>query len=172
MMIIRRPPIPSFVKRGEAFDSDVIYFFDQEWKEVPNKVGAPFLADKIVVGKELAYILTRHDELLKVTPTGVARMETPGSCEAITATSTGSLLVSIRNDGIYEYGQGWLKKYSLPYSPTEPAHDSHLVESHGQVAFAITSKSVGYGDDVKFPGQTMLWVTSGNELKPVALGQR
>ena len=110
--------------------------------------------------------------ILRVTPSEMTRLDAPDGCEVIAATTTGSLLASFRNAGVYEYKEGWHKRFPSPYSSTEPEHWAYLAESDGQIAFAITSMPQGYGDSKMYRGQTTLWISRGSELKAVPIGER
>jgi hypothetical protein len=43
------------------------------------------------------------------------------------------------NLGIFEYADGWHKRFSPPYPQTEGKRWAYLAEHNGQVAFAITA---------------------------------
>lgn len=169
LVIMRHEVLPYLVKRGEDFNSDTVHYYDGGWKEVPNNTGKGFLAERVISVKEAAYVLTREGELLRLTPAGLTRQESPGECEAIAATTAGTLLASFVNLGVYEYATGWQKRFPPPYPDTEPERWAYLAESNGQVAFAVTAKPKGGGRDTG-PGQNALWVSSGGELKAVTVG--
>jgi hypothetical protein len=146
-------------------NSDIIYFLqDGEWTEFEDNSGIEFFAKKVISGKNCAYILTEQNELLKLTKSKITLIKSLGEVEAIAATSTGNLLVSFSNNGIYEYIDDWQKKFTSPYSHDESKHFTYLAESNGQVAIATTSMRDKNG---KNAGQTMLWISDANELKAV-----
>ena len=155
--------------RPDKPNSDAVYFFQNgQWQEISNKSGN-FFTENIVIAKEAAYIITKDRRLLRLTTSDVSPIESLGEIEAMTVATSGNLLVSFRNNGIYEYSDGWNKRFTSPYPPTEPEHWAYLSESNGQVALAVTSKSQGAG---KNAGQTALWISSGSDLKAVPLGER
>jgi hypothetical protein len=45
-------------------------------------------------------------------------------------------LVAFRNSGIYEYENGWIKRFDCPYSQTSRTGWAELVEQDGEIAFA------------------------------------
>jgi len=57
-----------------------------------------------------------------VTPDGVTRQESPDDCEAIAATTAGTLLASFRGSGIHEHVGGWQRRFPSPYPPNEAEH--------------------------------------------------
>jgi hypothetical protein len=172
MLLAMRHELLPFLVKEDDFESDTIHYYEGRLKEVPNKTGKRFFAEQIVVIRDVAYVLTRNGLIFRVTSSEIAKLDALDDCEAIVATTSGSLLASFRNSGVYEYTDGWQKRFSSPYSSTEAEHWAYLAESDGQVAFAITSKPQGYGESTKYPGQTTLWVSRGGELKAVPIGER
>lgn len=153
--------------RRDRPNSDALYFSQGgQWQELTNKSGN-FFTENIVIAKEAAYILTKDHRLLRLTTSDISPIESLGDVESMTVTSSGNLLVSFRNNGIYEYSDGWHKRFTSPYPPSEPEHWAYLSESNGQIAFAITSKSQKAGDN-----KTTLWISSGSDLKVVSLVER
>jgi hypothetical protein len=139
---------------------------------VPNKTGINFFIESIAIIKDVAYGRTSNDLVLRITPSEITKLESPGNCEALTTTTSGTILASFRSSGIYEYTDEWHKKFNSPYPSTEAEHWAYIAESDGQVAFAITSKPRLYEGKVKYLGQTTLWLSEGNELRNVPLGER
>ena len=171
MLVVTRHESLSFLVEGDHFKSDTVHYYEGQWNEVPNKTGRSFFTEQMVVVRDGAYLLTSNGFILSVTQSEITRLDTQDDCEAIVATTAGSLLASFRNFGIYEYRDGWQKRFSCPYSSTEADHWSYLAEFDGQVAFAVTSKSQGHGEGTKYRGQTALWVSAANELKHVPIGE-
>lgn len=169
LVVMRHDPLPSLVRKGEEFKSDTIHYYEGGWKEVPNNTGKSFFAQQVIIVGDVAYILTSEGEIFRLTPAGITEYETPGECETIAATTSGTLLASFSKLGIYEYSNGWQKRFSPPYPDTEPEHWAYLAESNGQVAFAITSKPSGE-ESRKSTSQTALWVSRGDTLEVVKLG--
>lgn len=153
--------------RPDKPNSDAVYFTQNgQYQELPNKSGN-FFTENIVIAKEAAYILTKDRRLLRLTTSEISPIESLGEIESMTVTSSGNLLVSFRNNGIYEYSDGWHKRFTSPYPPSESEHWAYLSESNGQIALAITSKSQRAGNN-----KTTLWISSGSELKAVPLAER
>lgn len=170
LIIMRHDPLPSLVRRGDEFKSDTVHYYEDRWKEVPNNTGKSFFAEHVVIVRDTAYILTSEGEIFRLTPDGVTKHDSPGECEAIAATTSGTLLASFIKLGIYEYANGWQKKFAPLYPDTEPEHWAYLAESNGQVAFAITSKPAGDAGTKERPGQATLWVSQGDNLEAVNPG--
>ena len=172
MLLIMRHESLAFLVKGAYFKSDTIHYYAGRWREVPNKTGKNFFSEQIAIVRDVAYVLTRDGHIFRITPSEIAKLEGPNDCEAIVVTTSGYLLASFRNSGIYEYAEGWRKRFPSPYLPTEAEHWTYLSESNGQVALAITSKPHMAGENQwKYPGQTTLWATSGGELRGMSLDQ-
>src|SRR5262245_2244478 len=177
LVIMRHEYVPYIAEspfnRRDKPDSDAVYFFQHgKWQEFPNKSGIKFFTRDIVIAKEAAYLLTKDGKLLRLSSSEIAPIESLGEVEAMTITASDNLLASFHNNGIYEYADGWRKKFSAPYPITEGEHWAYLSESNGQVALAITSEPQMAGENKwKYPGQTTLWISSGSELKPIPLGE-
>jgi hypothetical protein len=172
LMITRHTPFPSMVSEDEDFQSDTVQFFDKKWERVTNKTGENFFVEQVVLVNDVAYIRTTKGHILRITPAEITKLDAPGECEAMTVTTSGSLLASFRNSGIYEYKGGWNKKYSSPYPPAEGEHWAYLAESDGQVAFAVSPKPQLHEDRVKYINRATLWLSDGDELKAVKVGER
>jgi hypothetical protein len=172
LLVMRHASLDFLVKKGQDFKSDTVHYYQDSWKEVPNKTGKSFFAKQVVVIKDVGYILTRDGLIFRVNPTEIAALDAPGECEAIAATTSGTLLAGLRNSGVYEYAGGWQKRFSAPYSSTEAEHWSYLARSDGPTAFAITSMPKLDEDKRNYPGQTTLWISSGGELREAKVGER
>lgn len=157
-------------KEPTSAQSDSVYYFDNQWKQVPNRSGEKYYAEQTVSVGNRGFLRTRQGRLLLVTQTEVTLLESPGVCEALAVTSSGNLLASFVNLRVYEYTNTWRKLFSSPYPQTEGKHWAYLTESRGQVAFAITAKPQMIGDNQwKYEGQTTLWLSTANELKVLPL---
>jgi hypothetical protein len=172
LMITRHTPPPSLVSRDEDFQSDTVQFFDKKWENVTNQTGENFFVEQVVLVNDVVYTRTTKGHILRITPAEITKLDTPGECEAMTVTTSGSLLASFRNSGIYEYRDGWNKKYSSPHPPAGGEHWAYLAESDGRVAFAVSPKPQLHEDRVKYINQATLWLSEGDELKAVKVGER
>jgi hypothetical protein len=174
-VVMRHKYIPflpdSPFNRPDMIESDVIHFRqNNQWQELPNKSKIPFFTEKIMITKEGAFVLTEKGLLLRLSSSEITPIETPGKIDAMTVTSSGNLLVSFRNDGIYEYSGKWFKRLKSPSQQDDPEHWTYLSEYNGQVALAITSKpQISKDKQLTFPGQTKLWIGEQNELKAIPL---
>jgi hypothetical protein len=143
--------------------SDRVYFRSgSKWREVPGGPAVNFVTEKVVVTDDAAFIKSFYGELFRVTDTEITAIEPLGEVEAMTATTSGNLLVSFRNVGIHEYVDGWVKRFPPPYGPDEPEHFTHLAESDGKVAIAISAHR---DKNFRALGETALWISEGGELK-------
>ncbi len=145
----------------------VYYEQNQNWQEVlPKDSVDDFVTKEVVAGKNAAFVKTWYGTLFRVTDVEITKIGTLGEVEAMTTTTAGNLLVSFRNNGIYEYDDKWQKRFPSPYSTNEPKHFTHLAESNGQIAIAINSERDGNFNAL---GQTTLWISDGNELRIASL---
>ncbi|HNG95533.1 MAG TPA: hypothetical protein PLB32_22205 [Acidobacteriota bacterium] len=161
----------SAVNRPNKPFTDGVYLFNQgEWKESPESNGLCYFAKQVLAFKDVVFILTESQQLLRLTSTEIKPIKTLGEIEAMTSTSTGTLLVSFRNQGIYEYTNDWQQKFPSPYPKTETSHWAYLSEYDGEIALAITPKPQWAGDGTwSYSGLTTLWISSGNEWKAIPL---
>lgn len=169
LLIMRRDPIPLDGPPDKP-NSDVVFIFrDGLWREIPNRTGSSFFTKSAISAIDAAYILTDTGSILRLTSLDITMVDTPGDCEAIAASSSGTLLASLLNSGIYEYTERWQLRFQSPYSPTDYEHRAYLAESEGRVAFAIVPKLPTSADSKNQLGRTKLWLSEGNKLMPVAL---
>jgi hypothetical protein len=151
--------------------TDAVYYLEGQWKLVPNRSRVNYYAEQTVTPGVDGFIRTHKGEVLRVTSSEITLMESPGVCETLAVTSSGRLLASFINLGIYEYGKGWQKKFSAPYPNTEGRHWAYLTEDNNLVAFAISVMPQMVGENrFEYPGQTTLWITNGDGLKAIPLG--
>jgi|HubBroStandDraft_6_1064221.scaffolds.fasta_scaffold24069_4 hypothetical protein len=172
--IVRRESLSFLVKDGQDFTSDTIVTDDGGWHAVANDSGLKFLADEWVTANESGYICTRKGELLKVTPQAITRLDSPGECEALARSASGTLLASLRRVGIYEFSTDWRLRGAAPYPSGTGDYWAHLSGSGTELAFAIDGKPVvdkprSSGTDMKFTrnAPTALWFAKGAEFRPV-----
>jgi hypothetical protein len=158
--------------RGSTFfKSDAVYFFDGEWKQVPNNSGINFFVENVCVlnGGE-AFLLTTTGRLLHLTPKQIDLMDTIGRCDAITVTSAGTLLASFYHSGIFEYTNGWQKKFDCPYSANYKNFWAYIAEYNGQIAFAVHPKPTNYGPTSwTYDGPSRLWISKDRSIEPVEI---
>jgi hypothetical protein len=169
LLFVQRHEILDFLVKSSTFKSDNIHYFTDKWLEVPNSTGKNFFTEQAISLNDTAYIRTRNGEILCVTESGVSALNTPGFCEAITFTSAGSLLASIRNFGIYEYTGKWHRRFEYPLQENDE-HWAYLAEANGQVAFA-TSSMPKLTKDYKpsYTGTTGFWFSSDNKLNRIKI---
>ncbi len=144
-----------------------LYDRQRNWHRSPLK-SMDF--EQVVVTAEAVYVLAEDGTLFSLSAGSITLVPTPGSCEAITRTSTGGLLASFKNQGIYLFaGGGWEIKAPYPYDSTEGEHWAHLAENGGQVAYATRSMLQLLGADGKrtYSGTAALWVLDGATLQRV-----
>jgi hypothetical protein len=129
------------VRPGGEFKSDSVSLFDGNWRDIPNR-GGRFLAEQWVVARDAGYIRSDDGTLLQVTTRGITKVDAPGKCEALTISSAGILLASIRVKGIYEHTGQWKLRASSPYTSGSGDYWGYLAEGAGELAYAVTAKPV------------------------------
>jgi hypothetical protein len=174
LFIERREPLPFLHRDGQDFDSDIV--LDSDGSETPNNSGTKFLAESWAVADDAAYICTQRGEVLRVTPQTIAKLDTPGKCEIISAATTHAPLVSFRNKGIYEYQGNWVLRAPHPYPSGDGDYWTYLDENGSQIAVAITAKPVtdtkrSSGADMKFTrnAPTQLWLYQNSQFRLVPI---
>ena len=108
----------------------------------------------------------------------IARLDTPGECEALVSAS-GRLLAGFRHKGIYEYEDGqWTFRAAHPYPSGEGEYWAHLAADGVELSYAITGKPVvdrkiSEGRDMKFirNAPRALWVSRGPNFQQVMLAE-
>ena len=170
--MLRIIPLPGRLLAVTDTDPVVVQEFTEGWKKLYVANGMRFLIDEVVVAGEKGFVKTDRGEIFRITPSEAVQISQDRLCETIAVSTSGSLIASFGSEGIFEYSNGWSRKFAPTFSRSEPDHWAHLVESDGHFALSITGKPEGYGSSKTYPGQTTLWVSSGNELLPVSLGNQ
>jgi hypothetical protein len=158
--------------RGPKPPPDRLFYLDKRgWSEIiSDGASEDFVTKRIVVGDKCAYGLSYYGTLWKISSVGVNKIDLIGEVEAMTTTTTGNLLVSFRDKGVYEYQNGWQKRFDSPYPAGLPDHIAFLSESNGQVAFSIESKSSPGPYGPQFSEGPRVWISDANRLQTVPLG--
>lgn len=151
---------------------DRIFYLDKNrWSEIiSDGIAEDFVTKEIVVGGSCAYGLSFYGTLWKISSVGATKIDLIGEIEAMTTTTSGNLLVSFRDKGIYEYDDGWQKRFDSPYPAGGPEHRAFLAEGDGQVAFAIESQSSPGMIGSQFMEGAEVWISEANSLQAVPLG--
>jgi hypothetical protein len=174
LFIERRELLPFLTRSDQDFDSDIIV--DSDGREIPNNSGTKFLAENWAATDDAAYICTQRGEVLRVTPQTIARLDTPGKCETISAATTHAPLVSFQSNGIYEYQGSWILRAPHPYPSGDGDYWTYLDENGSQIAVAITAKPVtdtkrSSGTDMKFirNAPTQLWLYQNSQFRLIPI---
>ncbi len=154
----------------EAIPPSPYAVYDREhgWSRTPLKTMD--FGHQIVVTPRVAYVRADDGTLFSISSASITPVSAPGPCEAITRTSTGELLASFRNRGIYLFADGeWKLKAKYPYDSNEGEHWAYIAEDAGQVAYATTSvpNLIRNSNKFTFSGTDALWVLEGKKLKRV-----
>ncbi|MFN0277215.1 MAG: hypothetical protein ACKVRN_01295 [Pyrinomonadaceae bacterium] len=155
-----------------TFPSDsVFYQKNGSWDTLSTETFKSLITKNVVISNDAAFIQSFDDSLFRLSDLQITSIETLGEIDAMTTTTQGNLLVSFRNLGIYEYNNGWVKKFDCPYPSTEPEHFAQIAEDNGQVALAISAKPFGPGPDFQYLGQTALWISDESKMKRIPFPQ-
>jgi len=144
-----------------------VYSREDDWARQDLPTEADF-GDIVTVG-EGNYVRMQDGRLFSIR-SGVQLMETPGRCEAIAQTSTGKLIVSFVDQGIFVFDNSkWALSVPYPYDKQEGDHRAYLAES-GQIAYATSSvPQIQRDGRFKNSGSDALWVQVGTKLERVVL---
>lgn len=176
LFIERHELLPFLVRPTEQFKSDTVAVLDGGWRDIQSEPGVRFLADSSAAADDAGYICTTTGVLLRVTTERLAKLDTPGECEAL-ASASGKLVAAFRRKGIYQYEDGqWHLLGAHPYPSGDGEYWSHLAADGTKLSYAITpkpvvdSKSSG-GADMKFTRNAprALWVLRGTEFQQVVI---
>ncbi len=123
-----------------------------------------------ITTREGAYVRAKDGRLFVIGPNTVRIIETPGQCEAIAQTSTGRLLASFVDRGIFLLDNDlWDLQAAYPYGQQEGEHWAYLTESDGQIAYATSSVPQLEEGRTVYSGSVALWVQRAGELEQVIL---
>lgn len=186
-----RPPAPKYsgteaiaplgasmlyvVREGSELDwrsRYAIYDRENNWarQTLPEKMRLPYESGGVVTTPEGAYIRARDGRLFLIGTKHVQILETPGRCEAIAQTSTGKLLASFVDRGIFLLDNGrWELKAAYPYGPQEGERRAFLAAASGQIAYATTSASKRQSGEITYSSPAALWILRAGRLERVML---
>jgi hypothetical protein len=131
------------------------------------------LVEKVVGTSNGGFFLNGEGQVVGFDRKGFDRIEQPGRCEAIAATSEGHLLGSFPGKGLFERrGQEWTLRFPYPYDSREGKHWVQLAEFKGVVALATSEYSHLIDSDkgtLSWTGTSAVWVSKGDVLERVRL---
>lgn len=109
-----------------------------------------------------AFVLLLDGKICRVLSAGLAAIETPGECEAITTTTDGYLLASFPRHGVFKLKAGeWSRLFSSPYSEGLIDHRAVLAENRGRVALVTARGRVASAHE------SGIWMWTGKVLKHI-----
>ncbi len=114
--------------------SDKVYYYDNRWIEVSNAAATPIYVEQAVSVGKRAFMRSDEGEVYQVDSSGIVKLMLPGKCEALTATSSGTLLASFCDLGVYELAQDWTLRFKFPKLQTNVANHVGLAEESGKIA--------------------------------------
>jgi hypothetical protein len=151
-----------FLIKDNNFHSDEVHYFNEKWQQIPNNSGINFLAESVVsVNDDEAFILTQDKRLLRINASEINQVSIIGQCDAIASSSRGKLIASFRNMGIYEFENGWNKKFSAPYPQDNGDYWTYLSENNNRYALTMTPHEKNR--------KARIWVSSGDRLKEIEI---
>jgi hypothetical protein len=167
-VIARYEPGWNLVNWGELASrkGDSVHFLDGSWQEITNRTGQPFFVEATVTAGD-GYMRTIDGHVLQIHSGQVSRVSSPGFCEALVVTTSGTLLAEFRNLGIYEFTDRWRCICKAPFESQLEKRWVHLAEDRGTIAVAFT----------RWPGQKItsslydllasIWILRGENWQPV-----
>ncbi len=141
-----------------------IYYHERTWQRRPL---SKMVFGGAVVANDAVFVRARDGTLLSANENSIVTVATPGSCEAIASTSSGGLLASFINKGIYLFREGeWEMKAPYPYDSSEGEHWAYLAEDNGAICYATSSVPhlLGSEDKFMYSGTTAIWSLRDNKL--------
>ena len=106
-------------------------------------------------------------EILRIDSSEVTKLDCPGFCEALTVTSTGTLLACFCNLGVYELRDDWKLLFKYPRPSTNGDNWVYLAEDNGVIAMATHPIPKLINDKFVYNSFAGLWLFSGTELTKV-----
>lgn len=140
--------------RNNNLGGDTFHYLDKWWQQIPDSVNKPSFVEQAAAVGHKGFARTIDGDILQIDPSGISELESPGFCESLAATSTGTLLASFRDAGVYEFGNSWALRFKSPYSPSKGKNRVHLAGSDGRIALATSTAG--------------LWFFNGKELVRIA----
>ncbi|MBP9902946.1 MAG: hypothetical protein KBH45_15905, partial [Verrucomicrobia bacterium] len=161
----------------EKIQGDSAWYLESgQWIAVTNNEGK-FFAEESAVGNGKGYLRTEKGELFEVIETGISRLKTPGTCEAIAASPTGTLLASFRGLGVFELKEEWQQLLTSPYSNSQRDYEVRLAAQVGCIALAVRPQSQrqlsganpAHNSTATLVCNPVMWISQGQEWKRVSL---
>jgi len=182
------PPAPNYsaIRAVARLDASMLYIVREGIEVIPPSEYAVYnrednwarqnLSEKmdfgsVVTNAEGAYVRAKDGRLFLIRPESIQILETPGLCEAITKTSTGKLLASFVDQGIFLLdNHAWELRASYPYGKQEGEHWAYLAEANGQIAYVTSSvPQIQANDRFTYSGSVALWFQSAGKLERILL---
>ncbi len=138
----------------------VFYRSSGTWHEVMPTGDLDFVLVNFVSTDSRIFALGAFGIVYQFDEGGIERIEPPGKIDAMVGTTAGTLLVSVKGKGIYEYDGEWHKRFECPYPPEPAVLQAYLAEENGKVAFVINT---GDQKSMDITG-SRLWLSEGAEL--------
>ena len=149
------------------------YWRTSEGWQQPLRLDVKSVED-VVSASGAVYARGNKGELLRIDRDSVAKLMTPGFCEAIARTAAGKLIASFRGVGLFLRDTGWTKRFDDPSDPRTGEQQAFIAERGGRVAFATTTVSQlrpGSSDKFVQSGNLGVWISEGAKLVRIPLAQ-
>lgn len=154
------------------FDFEVHVLDGTTWSKVAE-ITLDELVKDVVGAASGGYATTSRGKVLRFDRRGIREIETPGTCEALASTSTGTVVAIFLHRGLYRReGDAWKQLAPYPYGPEEGKHWAHIAEDRGRVAFATSEYATIPSHDKgtrAWTGTSAIWVLKGDRLEKVEL---
>jgi len=101
--------------KPEASNPDRIFVQQNgEWKNITPAEFQDLYVKDIVSAGGVTFARTFDDSLFRISTDGVERIPLHGKIDALTVTSEGTLLAGLSDEGIFEFRDGWIKRFDYP----------------------------------------------------------
>jgi hypothetical protein len=145
-----------------------VYNREQNW--IKRNLSEKMDFGGIVTNREGTYVRAEDGRLFFIGSGIIEVVKIPGFCEAITRTSTGKILASFIDRGIFLLDNGeWNLQVPYPYGKEEGEHWAFLAESNGQIAYGTSCVPHLKADKITYSGSVALWVQLGKTLDRVSI---
>ncbi|MEZ5422888.1 MAG: hypothetical protein R2682_07310 [Pyrinomonadaceae bacterium] len=153
--------------KREATGPDRIFVEqDGEWKNItPPDLQELYVKD-IVSSGDVTFARTFDDSLFRISTIGLERIPSHGKIDALTVTQEGTLLAGFSDEGIFEFRDGWVKRFDYPTN-IDGNDVVRLNESEGNILLLLRNFAVDENGE-KLEDDRM-WLNANGQLNEVRL---
>ncbi len=143
---------------GENESDYLLYRNGDTWEQIPNELGKFFFVKEVAGGHGGAYLLSTKNELFSVSSRGFTELPSPGEIESIASSTTGNLLVSVKNGSVFEFTTTWENRAGIDLQTTVPRTFVGMTEDKGKIAYSRSYSNGSERRDCNIGQETSLWI--------------